>query len=156
MAGLNKYQLQEELKKALYNRKQNNGKFLFYEDFLTIEYDEQADVVYSNWKGYQTEKSVQEGYQKLQDALWTLHCSKILSDTTNMLGVWPSANSWVEGPWLTGMKQAGLRYFAWVYSNGAIPKESTDGSEINTNVSDIVQTFDDIQIARKWLNRSSL
>ncbi len=151
-APLNKYQLQEELKKALHNRKQDNGRFLFYEDFLTIEYDEKSDWIYSNWKGYQTEYSVKLGYEKLYNTLTSIHCPKVLNDNTNVLGGWTPASTWVGDTWLPRMKEAGLRYFAWVCSHGTTGRVSMDEFIRGTNEPGIVQTFEDIESARRWLN----
>lgn len=152
MKGFNKYQLQEELKKALHNRKQENGKYFFYEDFLTIEYSDQSNWIYSDWRGHQTERSVKEGCEKLYDALIAFHCSKILNDNTNVAGIWMPAFAWVGGIWLPRVKDAGLKYFAWVYSHSAISRVLADESIRSTDVPDIVQTFESIESARKWLS----
>jgi len=152
MKGFNKYQLQEELKKALHNRKQDNARYFFYDDFLTIEYNDQSDWIYSDWKGYQTESSVKDGCEKLYNAVKAFYCSKILNDNTNVIGIWTPASAWVGGTWLPRMKEAGLKYFAWVYSPSALSRLSTDESIRNTDVPDMVQTFEDIKSARRWLS----
>jgi hypothetical protein len=151
MKGFNKYQLQEELKKALHNRKQESGKYILYEDFITIEYNEQFSWIYADWKGYQTEHSVKEGCEKMLEALKAFYCSKVLNDNTNVVGIWTPASAWVGANWLPRMKEAGLRYFAWVYSQSAMSRVSADESLRSTDVPDIVKTFDDIESARQWL-----
>ena len=65
MKQFNKYELEEELKKALHNRKQDHRKYLFYEDNIAIEYDDQHSWIYADWKGYQTENSVKDGCEKI-------------------------------------------------------------------------------------------
>ena len=148
---INKYELEEELKKALHNRKQEDSRFFFYDDFLSIEYDVNSDWVYSNWKGYQTESSIQEGYRKLHDALKTFRCSKILNDNTNVLGMWTSVSTWMDTSWLPMMRQAGLKYFAWVYPRSLISRESRNESIRSNNIDNVVQIFEDIETARQWL-----
>ena len=152
MKEFNKYQLQQELKKALHNRKQDNAKYLFFEDFLTIEYNDQSDWIYSDWKGYQTESSIKEGCEKLYDALKTFRCSKILNDNTNVVGIWTPASAWMGGIWLPKMREVGLKYFAWVYSQSAMSRVSTDESIRSTDVPGVVQTFEDMESAKRWLS----
>ena len=74
MKGFNKYQLQEELKNELHNRKHDNGKYFYYQDYISIEYIDQFSWLYADWKGYQTEQSVMSGCEKLLEALKTYHC----------------------------------------------------------------------------------
>ena len=151
MKEFNKYQLQEELKKELHNRKQGGGKYLFYEDYITIEYNDQYDWIYADWKGYQTENSVKNGCEKVLESLKAFHCSKVLNDNTRVIGIWTPASVWVGSNWLPRMKDAGLKYFAWIYSQSVMSRVSTDESIRNTDIPDIVQTFEDIGMAKKWL-----
>lgn len=151
MKPINKYQLEEELKKELHNRKQDHGKYIFYEDFVTIEYIDQFHWLYADWRGYQTEHSIMTGCEKMLEALKAYQCSKVLNDNTNVVGIWTPASAWVGGNWLPRMKDAGLEYFAWIYSPSAMSRVSTDESIKNTQLTDVVKTFEEIEEARKWL-----
>jgi hypothetical protein len=55
-----------------------------------------------DWIGYQTEKSVIEG------------CEKMLNDNTRVVGIWTPAAEWVGTNWLPRMEKAGLKQFTWV------------------------------------------
>lgn len=155
MKPFNKYQLEEELKKELNNRKHDHSKYIFYEDFVTIEYIDQFHGLYADWRGYQTEHSIMTGCEKMLEALIAYQCSKVLNDNTNVVGIWTPASAWVGGNWLPRMKEAGLEYFAWVYSPSAMSRVSTDESIKNTEVLDIVKTFDEIEAAKKWLMKDN-
>ena len=149
--GFNKYQLQQELKKELHNRKRDSSRYYFYDDFITIEYMDQLDCIYADWRGYQTESSVKEGCEKLYEGIKLFNCTKILNDNSNVVGIWTPVSAWVGGTWLPRMKTAGLKFFAWVYSPTSMSRFSTDESIRNTEVPEIVQTFEDIETARDWL-----
>lgn len=151
MKNFNKYQLQQELKKALHNRKQDNGKYLFYEDYISIEYNDQYDWIYSDWKGYQTENSIMAGCEKLLEACQTFNCSKLLNDNTNVVGIWTPASAWVGNNWIPRVMNAGVKYFAWVYSSSAMSRVSTDESIKNASEPQFIHVFEDIEAAKKWL-----
>lgn len=151
MKQFNKYQLEEELKKALHNRKQENRKYLFYDDNITIEYDDQYNWIYADWKGYQTENSVKDGCEKMLSSLNTVHCSKVLNDNTNVVGIWTPASTWVGTNWLPRVKQAGIKHLAWVYSSSSMSRVSADESIRITSVPEMIKTFDDLESAKRWL-----
>ena len=150
MKPFNKYQLEEELKNELNNRKLDHSKYILYEDFVTIEYIDQFHWLYADWRGYQTEHSIRTGCEKMLQALISYQCSKVLNDSRNVVGIWTPASAWV-GNWLPRMKEAGLEYFAWVYSPGAMSRVTTDESIKNIDVSIVVKTFEEIEAAKKWL-----
>lgn len=151
MKNFNKYQLQQELKKQLHNRKQDNGKYFFYEDYITIAYNDQFDWIYADWKGHQTEHSVITGCEKLLEACQVFNCSKLLNDNTNVAGIWTPAPAWVGNNWIPRIKNAGVRYFAWVYSSNNMGRVSADESIRNANEHEMIKTCDDLETAEKWL-----
>ena len=118
---------------------------------IFIGYDAENGWLYVDWKGYQTEHSIMTGCEKILEALKAYHCSKVLNDNTNVVGIWTPASAWVGSNWLPRLKEAGLKYFAWVYSPSAMSRVSTDEAMKNTDVPDIVQTFEDAEAARRWL-----
>jgi hypothetical protein len=150
MKHFNKYQLQQELKKALHNRKEND-RYFFYEDFVSIEYSDQSNCIHADWKGYQTEQSVKDGCEKMLEAVSIYQCRKILNDNTNVIGIWTPASAWVGSNWLPRIKEAGVVCFAWVYSPSNMSRLSTDESLRNTMVTEMVHTFEDIETAKQWL-----
>ncbi|MBC7829544.1 MAG: hypothetical protein H7122_17500 [Chitinophagaceae bacterium] len=152
MKEFNKYQLQEELKKALHSRNQENSKYFFYQDFVTIEYNDQCEWLYADWKGYQTEYSVKEGCEKMLEASKLFNCSKILNDNTNTVGIWTPAFKWMGTNWLPSMAEAGVKFFALVYSSSDMSRLSAGGVVGATGSSNIVQTFENLESAETWLN----
>jgi len=147
MKSINKYQLQQELKNELRTRKPEGDKFIISEDFITIEYQEHHAWIFVDWKGRQTEQSIKKGCEKLLETSEIFHCSKILSDNTHTSGVWTTASAWVGNNWFPRIKKSGVKFFAWVYSSEPINWLS----ELiqNKEVGEIVQTFEDLESARK-------
>jgi hypothetical protein len=152
MKEFNKYQLQQELKKELHNRKQESSKYFFYEDYITVEHNEQSRWVCVDWKGYQTEGSVMTGCEKILEACKFFSCYKVLNDNTNIVGIWTPAAAWVGNNWFPRMKEAGVKSFAWVYSPSNMSRVSTDEAIKYTNAAEFIQTFENIEAAKRWLN----
>ena len=152
MKQINKYQLQQELKKELHNRQQENSKFFFYEDFVTIEYNDQQDWIYANWKGPQTEKSLMDGFEKILETVRYCQSSKVLNDDTNAMDIWKAASEWLAKNWLPRFKLAGVSKFAWVCAVCKMSKMANEDSFRNTAALDMFQTFTDLDLAKKWLS----
>ncbi len=45
------------------------------------------------------------------------NCSKVLNDNTHVIGNWSEAADWGGKIWFPAMQEAGLKYFAWIYSH---------------------------------------
>ncbi|MBT1706000.1 hypothetical protein KK060_22100 [Fulvivirgaceae bacterium PWU20] len=127
------------------------SKAYFSEDFVSIEYDFANHYLYVNWKGYQTEGSVKQGCEKMLEALLHYKCQNILNDNTNVLGIWTPAAQWVGENWLPRMVEAGLKYFAWVYSPSMLSQISTNEALKHTPPINIVKTFYDLESAKRSL-----
>lgn len=99
---------------------------LFAENFIEISYDPKAEVLYANWKGYQSVASIRAGCEAMLRFLSEKKLRKVLNDNTNVLGIWRSAADWMAADWFPRMKSAGMEAFAWVYSSSRLSQISTD------------------------------
>ena len=149
MENINKLGVYKELQKELEERKKKQ-RYFFHEEFITIEYDSN-NWLYVDWIGYQTEKSVMEGCEKMLDALIQFKVEKVLNDNTRVIGIWTPAAEWVGSNWLPRMEKAGLNYFAWVYSPSRLSQISTDESIKKTPLPQLIKTFDTVSNAKEWL-----
>ncbi|MFC6998245.1 hypothetical protein [Rufibacter roseus] len=128
------------------------SKTILYQDtHITITYVETIDCIYADWTGYQTKQSVQEGCERILDELSERECRKVLNDNTNVEGIWSSAAEWVGVDWLPRMRQAGMDYFAWVYSPSAFSRLSADKSLRFTHDMRGIEVFDSVADAENWL-----
>lgn len=151
MGSSNKIDILKELQKELEERKKRLDQFFFSDSFISIELREAENFIYVDWKGYQTENSVMTGCEKMLEALQQFNLGKVLNDNTNVLGIWTPAAKWVGENWFPRMEKAGLRQFAWVYSPSRMSQVSTDVAIEATPVPQVIQTFYNIDEARRWL-----
>ncbi len=149
MSIKSKLEILREIQKELEERK--SLKLFFSDDYITIEYHKVNHWLYVDWKGYQTERSVKEGCENILSGIIQYGCNKVLNDNTNVVGIWTPAAQWVGSNWLPRMVNAGLQYFAWVYSPAMLSKISTDEALKHTPTLSVVKTFQDIKSATQWL-----
>jgi len=153
MNNIDKINVYKELQKELEERKKKQ-RYYFQADFITIENDFN-NWLYVDWMGYQTERSVMDGCEKMLEALAYYKITKVLNDNTRVIGIWTPAAEWVGANWLPRMEKAGLKQFAWVYSPSRFSQVSTDESIRNAPLPELIKTFDDTKEAKKWLFNAS-
>jgi hypothetical protein len=127
-----------------------NEELLFQEKYIQIIYNSDEHWLYVNWLGFQTVKSVMEGCEKMLVCLREKSCQKVLNDNTLVDGIWSGAARWGADNWFPRMRQAGLEWFAWVYSPSVLSKLSTDKT-LSLMQPDFIQTFYDLEEAKLWL-----
>lgn len=125
-------------------------RLLHETSYLTISYDYQNEWLYANWTGDQSLESVQAGCLSILDHLRTERCAKVLNDNTEVTSMWSDASEWVGATWFPLMAEAGLEYFAWVYSPNVYSRLSADLSLKHTT-RPIVLAFDNQELAANWL-----
>jgi hypothetical protein len=78
---------------------------------------------------------------------------KVFNDNTHVLGNWSEAAEWTGKEWFPAMEEAGLRYFAWIFSPSAFSKLATEKS-VDLKVGHVItQFFTDIAEADLWLEQ---
>jgi hypothetical protein len=154
MKSPTKIELLKELQQELENRK--SYKSFYNEDFLVIEYDVNYDFICANWKGYQSEKGIMEGCEKILEAVSLFKCNKVLNDNSNVVGIWTPAAAWVAHNWFPRLLGAGVRKFAWVYSPSVLSQVSTDETLSRTEVTQAIKTFKNVPMAMRWLRTTLL
>ena len=128
----------------------DNLELLLEERFLTVYYDRANHWLIANWTNHQTEETVMYGCERMLTYLKEYQCQKILNDNTEVTSNWSDASNWVATNWLPRMAEAGLRYFAWVYSKNQESNQAADKTLAQANTS-IAITFDDRSTAEHWL-----
>ncbi|MES2456151.1 MAG: ATP-binding protein [Bacteroidota bacterium] len=125
----------------------------FYKnDHITIFQDKDNHWLEVDWMGFQTVDAVKAGGMKMLEMLEASGFSKVMNDNTNVLGTWSEASDWAGQEWFPMMENAGLRYFAWVYSPSAFSRLSAEKA-VDVKVGNtVVQFFTDAESARTWLN----
>lgn len=118
---------------------------------LTISYDHLNEWLYADWQGEQSLSTVRQGGHEVLRLLRQQHCHKVLNDNRHVTGMWSDAAEWAGKELFPALMEAGLHYFAWVYSPNVYSRLSTDLTLQFTHGQAVIATFDDIDTARAWL-----
>jgi len=125
---------------------------IYYEDnSITVAYNARERRLDVDWKGFHTLESVQKGCLKMLEILRFNRCSKILNDNRNILGTWSEAAEWVGKQWFPMMEEAGLKYFAWIFSNSSFSQLSAKKSVNVKEGKVITRFFTDAASGMAWL-----
>jgi len=120
--------------------------------YLTITYDYINEWLYADWAPDQDLASVQAGCLQLLECLREERCHKVLNDNTRVMTIWSDAAEWGGKVWFPAMADAGLEYFAWVYSPNVYSRLSTDLTLQHTT-HPLILTFDSRETAVAWLKQ---
>lgn len=129
---------------------------LFAENFIELSFDSKTEVLYANWKGYQSVASIRVGCEAMLKYLSEKKLRKVLNDNTNVLGIWRSAAEWMATDWFPRMKDSGMDAFAWVYSSSRLSQISTDDTLAMLDTDKLgIKLFHDKSEAQTWLTSAS-
>ena len=123
---------------------------LHSQDNIDIYYNPDGPWLYVDWKGYQTEGFVQQGCERMLQAMVSCGVSKVLNDNTNVVGIWIGAAEWGATDWFPRMRQNGLKHFAWVNSTSRLSQISTDAT-LSMAATDTATVFNSVPEAEAWL-----
>lgn len=126
---------------------------LLDESHITIAYDHRNEWLYADWRGDQNLTTVQHGCLEMLRLLREYKCDKVLNDNTKVTNMWSEAAEWGGKEFFPAIAEAGLQYFAWVYSTNLYSRLSTDLTLQFTTGKSVVGTFDDIDAAKAWLTQ---
>ncbi len=128
-----------------------DNKTYYSDRHVKIKYEEAEKYLEADWTGFQNLQSVQKGCMIMLDLLKKNKCSKVLNDNTHVLGNWSEAADWGGKIWFPQMQQAGLKYFAWIYSQSTFSKLSAHKS-LDVMAGNITtQFFSEVMEAKEWL-----
>jgi hypothetical protein len=127
-------------------------RLLYRDAVISIAQDSANDWLYAEWQAEQDAFTVQAGALRMLDLLRQAGCHKVLNDNRRVQTTWADAAEWGGTVWFPLMAEAGLEYFAWVYSPNVYSRLSTDLTLQHTQ-KPIVRTFDSLDAARNWLQQ---
>ncbi|MEP6713402.1 MAG: PAS domain-containing sensor histidine kinase [Ferruginibacter sp.] len=120
-----------------------------------IKYNKEDHWLEVDWIGFHNFDSVKSGCLQTLELLKKNNCTKVLNDNTNVLGNWSEAVDWGAGVWFPAMQQAGLQFFAWIYSPSTFSRLAAHKS-LDVMVGTITtQFFTGLQEGKQWLKNSS-
>ncbi|HEY0899571.1 MAG TPA: PAS domain-containing sensor histidine kinase [Sphingobacteriaceae bacterium] len=113
----------------------------YRDNHIEIRYNKATEMIYADWKGFQTFDSIMKGCLLILDLLKKNGCSKVLNDNTHVRGTWSDAAEWAGKQWFPLMEEAGLKYFAWIYSPSRFSQLSADKVMAETTPGSVVTRF---------------
>ncbi|MEO8569888.1 MAG: ATP-binding protein, partial [Ginsengibacter sp.] len=128
-----------------------DDKSFYVDGQVTINYNKENKWIEASWTGFQNMESIQRGCLVMLDLLKKNSCTKVLNDNTNILGNRAEAAKWGGNIWFPQMQNAGLQYFAWVYSPGAFSKLAAEKSIDIMTGSVASRFFNNTTDAEEWL-----
>ncbi|UII30436.1 hypothetical protein LVD17_19270 [Fulvivirga ulvae] len=129
------------------------GETLLKEKNLEVTYDTATHILFCRWIGFQNRDKIIAGGNKILELFKKKNnCSKILNDNTEVTGPWQDAAEWTVTQWFPQMEKAGLKYFAWIFSENIFAQLSAKNAMPD---SDIVTTFNSANEALEWLKSKS-
>jgi PAS domain S-box-containing protein len=127
----------------------------YYQDkYITISCNQKEQLMQVDWRGHQDEKSVKHGGKLMIEYLRNNQCSKVFNDNRKVLGTWSEASDWAATVWLPQMENAGLRNFAWIFSESIFSQLSALKSVENENKSANIRFFANAAEAMDWLTQA--
>jgi PAS domain S-box-containing protein len=122
---------------------------------ITINYLEKFGRMDVDWTGFQDMDSVKYGCMLMLDYLKNNNCDRIVNDNTHVMGNWSDAVEWVGNEWFPMMEQAGLKYFAHIFSPSTFSQLSAKKSiDIMAGII-TTQYFTEVALAEEWINSRS-
>jgi hypothetical protein len=125
-------------------------RFLHQDAVIQIAYDDANHWLYADWQAEQDSFSVQAGALKMLDLLRQEKARKVLNDNRRVHTTWADAAEWAGRVCFPLMAEAGLQFFAWVYSPNVYSRLSADLTLQHTTIP-IVRAFDNLGSAQDWL-----
>jgi len=126
-----------------------NAKPILKEKHLEISFDASTNILYCRWIGFQNKEKIMDGGDKILKIFKEkTNCSKILNDNTEVTGPWQDAAEWTANVWFPSMASAGLKHFAWIFSDNIFAELSAKNAKPD---GEIVTTFKSKHEAITWL-----
>lgn len=121
------------------------------EVYLTILLNKDLGCIHDIWTGpFETQENFRKGLELIVEELEKNKVTKWLADLREMKGSWDFNRSWMVNVLMPKAKTAGLKNEAIV-----IPKEMFSKLSTVETISMLegytIRQFDDIELARKWL-----
>jgi hypothetical protein len=115
---------------------------------IEIDYDPATKIMSCHWIGFQNKESIMAAGAVILDLLKKKNVSKILNDNTDVTGPWQEAAEWTSKEWFPSMINAGLKYFAWIFSSNIFAEMSAKKA---MPASDVIKSFGSVRDANAWL-----
>lgn len=119
---------------------------------IVIRYEPESQILFCDWKGPQTNELIVSSGGIILSLFKEQNkqgCVKVLNDNTLKVGPFVDSIHYATQTWFPKMIDAGLRQFAWVFSEDFFTELTT--KEIISQINTVAKPFTDRQKAYDWL-----
>lgn len=129
----------------------NQEQLVHSSDYLEIKVNVKDRVLISDWQGWLDTTKGHSGCTKILELVNEYKITKILNDNSKVTGH-SGDTAWMAKVWTPGLREAGVQYFAWVYSYEFFTQLEIDNT-IDRSTGIAMRTFFIQEDARQWLQQ---
>jgi hypothetical protein len=124
----------------------------FDEPFLTISWEEDANIVCAQWKEEVRREPMRRGLEAGLELVIQKKSRKWLVDSRRLGSIEPVDVKWVNDHWMPRAVAAGLRWMAFVMAKKVVMQLTMKSFMARINEQELSNAyFDDVNEARAWL-----
>jgi hypothetical protein len=128
----------------------------FDEPFLTLSWEEDANIVCAQWKNEVGGEPMRRGLDVGLDVVVQKQAHKWLVDSRRLGSIDPADVKWVNDNWMPRAVAAGLSWMAFVMAKKVVMKLTMRSFMARISERDLTTSyFDDVDEARAWLRAQS-
>jgi hypothetical protein len=128
----------------------------FNEPFLTLSWDEDANIVCAEWKDEVGGEPMRHGLDVGLDLVLQKRSRKWLVDSRRLGSIEPVDVKWVNDNWMPRAVTAGLSFMAFVMAKKVVMQLTMKSFMARISERDLTTAyFDDVDEARAWLRAQS-
>jgi PAS domain S-box-containing protein len=124
---------------------------IYQNGYADVVHHSVDDYIEVNWKGFHNLYTIKENCFKVLQLMKETGCKSILNNNLEVLGSWDDAMDWVAKDWFPLIHQAGLQYFAWIYSPSTFGKLSASHTVALIDMQVCLKEFHVKDEALRWL-----
>lgn len=130
---------------------------LYYDKrWMTVRFDESAQAVLQEWKGYAEGEEYRSGLDVLIDLMRQKNSCRLLADCRQLGPIAQVDQHWTRQDWEPRAVAAGLRFVAIVSPKAAVARLSIKQMVAKVNNIEVTTNhFDDLESARAWLRNAT-
>lgn len=123
---------------------------LYQQSNVEVFWDEKEQWLYVKWIGPQSAAELQRDFEQMLRLLVARNADSLLNDNSHIEGRFVSVADWGVADWFPKLRQAGLRYFAWVLSPDRVSQVAADAI-LEVSAPGSTQIFWSVPEAANWL-----
>lgn len=134
-------------------------------DYVVLQYGQASvrvkhypdhDIIHADWVGVHSLVSIQKAMNELLNWFSETGSAKYLSDNSNIVGGWDTANDWLAEKWTPNAVSSGLRYVAHVMAPGIYGQLSMEALQPRLENQLTIRLFDKVEEAEAWLKATKI